>query len=366
MESESTTETRENTGEQAGDSTTDDLSAKLEQTVFSDFETGELSSIGRTQKDLEFEAHLILFAHPEDRMLGTRFRLPPHSQLEIGRSSTSDISMPGVRSLSRHHARLEHHGPVVRISDVGSTNGTWVNDRRVSGAQRLRSGDRFQVGALHFKFLHEKDPENAYHEAIYHLVTCDGLTGVFNKRHFDEELAREIGRAQRHRRPLSLIYFDIDHFKMVNDCHGHLCGDYVLQQLVRLVRPFLRPEQVFARVGGEEFAILSPEMPISGGANLAEKLRERFEQASFEYADVDLEITCSFGVAALLEGMDQEGLYHAADQAMYLSKRTGRNRVTISGETPGRRYRRLGHGVFLQRCSSLRSSLCAPICPTAC
>ncbi|MEO1366686.1 MAG: GGDEF domain-containing protein [Acidobacteriota bacterium] len=332
MEYDQTREIPEADGERTSDATTDDLSAKLEQTVFSDFETGELSSIGRAKKELEFEAHLILFAHPEDRMLGTRFRLPPHNRIEIGRSSTADISMPGVRSLSRHHARLEHHGPVVRIEDIGSTNGTWVNDERISGAQRMRSGDRFQVGALHFKFLHEKDPENAYHEAIYHLVTCDGLTGVFNKRHFDEELSREIGRALRHRRPLSLIYFDIDHFKAVNDRHGHLCGDYVLQQIVRLVRPFLRPEQVFARVGGEEFAILSPETPLSGASSLAEKLRGHFEAARFDYAGVDLDITCSFGVADLMPGMDREGLYHAADQAMYESKRGGRNRVSVAGE----------------------------------
>ena len=94
--------------DKSSDSTTADLSAKLDQTVFSDYETGELSSLGHQRRDLEFEAHLILFAHPEDRMLGTRFRLPPHSTVEIGRSSTSDVSMPGIRSLSRQHARLEH------------------------------------------------------------------------------------------------------------------------------------------------------------------------------------------------------------------------------------------------------------------
>ena len=316
--------------ERPGDSTTDDLSAKLEQTVFSDFETGELSSIGRTKRELEFEAHLILFAHPEDRMLGTRFRLPPHAMLEIGRSSTADISMPGVRSLSRRHARLEHHGPVVRIEDVGSTNGTWVNDQRIIGAQRLRSGDRFQVGALHFKFLHEKDPENAYHEAIYQLVTCDGLTGVYNKRKFDEELVRELGRAQRHHRPLSLIYFDIDHFKQVNDSHGHLCGDFVLQQIVRLAEPYLRAEQVMGRLGGEEFAILCPETAAVGAVQLAEKLRRELSRHIFEYAGIQLEVTCSFGVAALEAGMDHEAFYHAADQAMYRSKRAGRNRVTVA------------------------------------
>ncbi|MEM6792673.1 MAG: GGDEF domain-containing protein [Acidobacteriota bacterium] len=317
----------------SAESTTDDLSAKLEQTVFSDFDTGELSSIGRDRRDLEFEAHLILFAHPEDRMLGTRFRLPPHSTLEIGRSSSADVSMPGVRSLSRHHACLEHHGPVVRIDDLGSTNGTYVNDIRIAGAQRLRSGDRFQVGALHFKFLHEKDPETAYHEAIYHLVTCDGLTGIFNKRKFDEELGRELARAHRHGRPLSLIYFDIDHFKTVNDSHGHLCGDFVLQQIVRQVQPFLRPEQVFARLGGEEFAILCPETSDAGAAQLAEKIRQRLNEADFEYADVRLDITCSFGVAHLDGEMHTSAdLYHAADQAMYAAKRAGRNRVAIHGQ----------------------------------
>ncbi|MEO1088140.1 MAG: GGDEF domain-containing protein, partial [Acidobacteriota bacterium] len=101
---------------------------------------------------------------------------------------------------------------------------------------------------------------------------------------------------------------------------------------VRLVRPFLRPEQVFARVGGEEFAILSPETPLVGASNLAEKLRSHFEDARFDYAEVDLDITCSFGVADLMPGMDREGLYHAADQAMYESKRGGRNRVTVAGQ----------------------------------
>ncbi|MEM8998163.1 MAG: GGDEF domain-containing protein, partial [Acidobacteriota bacterium] len=86
------------------------------------------------------------------------------------------------------------------------------------------------------------------------------------------------------------------------------------------------------RVGGEEFAILSPETPLAGAASLAEKLRSHFEAARFDYAGVDLDITCSFGVADLMPGMDREGLYHAADSAMYESKRGGRNRVTVAGE----------------------------------
>ncbi|MEM9557326.1 MAG: GGDEF domain-containing protein [Acidobacteriota bacterium] len=315
---------------QTDEHTTADVSKAMEKTIFSDHDTSELSDLARRRGELVFEASLILFAHPEDRMLGTRFRLPPHEVLEIGRSSSCDISMPGIRSLSRVHARLEHLGAVVRIEDLKSTNGTYVNDVRIDGARRLRSGDRFQVGALHFKFLHEKDPESAYHEAIYQLVTHDGLTGILNKRTFEDEMRREFDRAKRHGRPLSLVFFDIDHFKAINDTHGHLAGDFVLQQVARLTEPFLRPEQVFARVGGEEFVILCPETDEQGAASLAEKLRARFALERYRYVDTEIELSCSFGVAAATASMTEPvQLYGLADAAMYASKNAGRNRVTV-------------------------------------
>ncbi len=278
------------------------------------------------------EANIILIAHPEERMLGRRYRLPPHGQLEIGRSSTADISMPHVHSLSRSHARLNHFGDLVEVEDLGSTNGTFVNDRQIVGRRPLKSGDRFQLGAAHFKFLHEADPEHAYHEAIYQLVMCDGLTQIYNRRKFDEELRREFGRARRHGRPLSLIHFDIDHFKNINDTYGHLCGDAVLQQIARRVGDRLRPEQVFARAGGEEFVVLSPEMEVEGAGRLAEKLRRLIAAEVFRYADLEVEITCSFGVAALEGDMKRRrDLYEAVDRAMYAAKRDGRNRVTVAG-----------------------------------
>ena len=313
--------------------TTADLSSRAENTIFAEADTGELKALAQARKDLAIEANLILFSHPEDRMLGTRFRLAPHERLDVGRSSTCQIAMPGVRSLSRKHARLEHLGAVVVIEDLGSTNGTYVNDRRIDGRHRLRSGDRFQVGALHFKFLHERDPETAYHEAIYQLVMCDGLTRIFNKRKFDEEMRKEFERARRHNRPLSLIFFDLDHFKQINDTHGHLCGDFVLQQVARLVQTYLRSEQVFARVGGEEFVILSPEIGQGGAVQLSDKLRRRMEEERWNYGDVELKLTCSFGVAILdpLTMTAPRDLYQAADEAMYESKRAGRNRVTVYG-----------------------------------
>jgi two-component system cell cycle response regulator len=278
----------------------------------------------------EIEANVILIAHPENRMLGTRFRLRPGSVIEIGRSPSAEISLPEVLSISRAHARLEHQGSHVMVEDLGSTNGTYVNDRLITKSHQLRSGDRFQVGAVHFKFLHELDVENAYHLAIYDLVMRDGLTEIYNKRKYDEELEREVARALRYGRPLTLVLFDIDHFKAVNDTYGHLCGDYVLKQVADRVRESLRAEQVFARVGGEEFVVLCPETGADNAERLAEKLRDKIGATPVEYAGFQVPVTCSFGIAELVPHMrDANALYDGADRALYDAKQGGRNMVCV-------------------------------------
>ena len=275
-----------------------------------------------------FEAAVILIAHPENRRLGTRFRVTPGAVLEIGRSQDAQISIPEVPSLSRTHARLRFTEGRVSLEDLGSRNGTFVNDRATRGALELRSGDRFQVGAVHFKFLHERDVEHAYYEAIHEMVVRDGLTGVHNRRKFVEEATREVGRAARHGRPLSLILVDIDHFKAVNDTHGHLAGDAALKQLATRFSNQVRAEEVFARIGGEEFAILCPETDLAGAAALAEKLRAACAAEPFDCAGLAIDATCSFGVAQLeSETSKLEDLMRAADRALYRAKSEGRNRV---------------------------------------
>lgn len=276
----------------------------------------------------EVEADIILIAHPENQRLGSRFRLSPGSVLEIGRSASVGVSLPEVMSISRKHARLRYHGPMVTLEDLGSTNGTYVNGLPVRGRTALRSGDRFQTAAVHFKFLHEQDVESAYHLAIYELVARDGLTEIYNKRKFDEEFQREFARAIRHERPLSLIIFDLDEFKTINDSYGHLCGDFVLKQIASLTRELIRPEQLFARVGGDEFVILAPETSAEGSLALAGKLRDRIDSLDYRYGEAKIPVSCSFGVAELGEGMTMaQDLYHAADRALFESKRSGRNRV---------------------------------------
>lgn len=275
------------------------------------------------------EANIILIAHPANQRLGTRFRLSQGSQINIGRSPDGAICLQEVPSVSRFHATVRYDHGDITIEDHESTNGTYVNDRRVISQSVLRSGDRFQVGAVHFKFLHELDIESAYHDAIYQLAIHDGITGIFNRSRFDEEIEREFSRARRHQRPLGLMLFDIDNFKEVNDTYGHLFGDFVLQDIACLVSNLLRHEQIFARVGGDEFSIISPETGIKGAETLAEKIAESIAGHSLSQQGVSLKVSCSFGVTEIVEDdLNSRDLYARADRAMYQSKNAGRNQVS--------------------------------------
>jgi diguanylate cyclase (GGDEF)-like protein len=269
-------------------------------------------------------------AHPAGQLLGTRYRLEPGGDLEVGRDPKAVVSLADVLSVSRHHARLHHQGDRVIVEDLGSTNGTLVNDFPVTGRYTLRSGDRLQIGEVHFKFLHDPDVEHAYHVAVSDLVLRDGLTRALNRRHFDEEFKREWSRASRHGRPLSLMLLDLDHFKRINDQHGHACGDLVLKRTAEAAARPLRAEAILARVGGEEFAVLCPEVDASGGGVLAERLRAAIAEQTHRFGAVTLRVTASFGVAERRPEMgDCAELYAAADAALYRSKEAGRDRVTV-------------------------------------
>lgn len=288
----------------------------------------ERAAEGEAVSEAPPQANVILISHPEDQLLGRRWHLRAGAVMEIGRTAGCDVSLSGTPSVSRRHARLRFDEARVMLEDLGSTNGTYVNDRQISGTASLASGDRFQVGTVHFKFLQELDVEHAYYETLYQLAVRDGLTEIFNKRKFDEELGREFLRSSRYGRPLSLILFDLDHFKVVNDTHGHLCGDHVLQEVTKVVSRHLRPEQTFARVGGEEFVILSPETETEGATRLAEKLRREIARFRLEFAGIRLSVTCSFGVAEKDAEMSSGAeLLEAADRALYSAKTAGRDRV---------------------------------------
>lgn len=288
------------------------------------------SPLARSQPVPCLEAHLIVIAHPLEQCLGRRYSLTPGTVLEVGRSADAEIGFPEVPSISRRHARVMYLSEGVCLEDLGSRNGTFLNNHPVSGRERMQSGDRFQIGTVVFKFLLEADAEHAYHEAIHQMVISDGLTDLFNRRKFQEEFEREVVRARRYGRPLALILFDVDHFKRINDTLGHLSGDNVLKGLARLARQLTRQEEIVARIGGEEFAVLCPETALIGARALAEKLRAAFEMEFFPYSGGKLSVTCSFGVAELMPGMKSSAdLFAVADRLLYDAKAAGRNRVRV-------------------------------------
>lgn len=258
--------------------------------------------------------------------LGRRITLG-HEAVECGRSPNVAIPIDDDAA-SRRHARIRRMGDTFVVTDLSSTNGTYVNDVIVH-ERPLVDGDQIKIGRTIFKFIQGSDIELLYHEQIYRVTTTDGLTQVNNRRSFDAALEREISRAKRYGRVLSLIVFDIDHFKRVNDALGHVAGDAVLRQVAGVVSNNVRREDTVARTGGEEFAVLAPEVPIAGAAQMAEKLRTLVEHAPCHFEGNAIPVTASFGVATYSGEMEisSADLYHLADERLYRAKSTGRNRV---------------------------------------
>jgi len=183
--------------------------------------------------------------------------------------------------------------------------------------------------------IHERTHELAESNArLAQLAVTDGLTGLYNHRHFHERIALEVERSQRSGLPLSLLMLDIDHFKQFNDTFGHPAGDEVLRQLARVLTDTRRANDVVARYGGEEFAVILVDTAKFTGAKVAERVRERVFGHDFSDAAAKAgKITVSVGVATFPDdGSDAEALVRAADTALYAAKRAGRNRVVLATE----------------------------------
>jgi two-component system cell cycle response regulator len=269
---------------------------------------------------------LVVIYTAEPGLLGKRFVLDK-SPTRVGRGADSQIVLEGD-SVSRRHAHLERRTGAWYVVDDGSTNGTYVNEEQIPREQLLNNGDRIKVGPSILKFLSGADAEAKYHEEIYRMTIVDGLTQIHNKRALFEALEKELMRARRYERDLSLLMFDIDFFKRINDQYGHLAGDHVLRELARVVQERIRREEVFARYGGEEFVILLPETPLQGAAALAENLRQRVANHPFVFQGERIPVTVSIGTALLGENDKVAAdLIQRADEKLYEAKRGGRNRV---------------------------------------
>lgn len=249
----------------------------------------------------------------------------------IGRAPVCSMQIEH-RSVSRLHCEVWPEGDRFFVRDLGSTNSTVINDGQIELCE-LKDGDQIKVGEIVIKFLRRESLEDRYLQAMVEMATVDSLTQLPNRRVWREALEAEVARAA-HGAPLSLAFVDLDHFKRINDELGHLAGDEVLKAVAKEIRQSVRADQVAGRLGGEEFAIILPNMPLASAVRFSEALREAVEALRVSLPTGARRITTSVGVVQWLPGMQTSADFmRAADAELFRAKAEGRNRVCYPGSS---------------------------------
>ena len=247
----------------------------------------------------------------------------------IGRGSDADLVF-SYPSISRRHSMIVKRRDKYLISDLESTNGTMVNREPVVHPMVLFEGDKITIGELTFKFSFQDRDDTDYQHRLRNMAVTDGLTSIFNKRYFMDVVRREFEYARRRKDRISLIFFDIDHFKLLNDTYGHEAGDYVLSEMAAIINSSAREYDLFARYGGEEFVILLRGIDLEEVVGLAERIRKTIETTEFNFGGNTINITLSMGIS-VYQGdtkYDSAGQFiEAADKQLYRAKQGGRNQV---------------------------------------
>jgi len=272
------------------------------------------------------QAYLIVLA---GSAMGEMYKVTRERTI-IGRGQRADIRMMD-EGISREHCEVLIEGDKVVLHDLGSTNGTYCRGLRVD-RHDLSDGDKILVGSgTVLKFTYHDKLDEVFQRQMYESALRDDLTKAFNKKYFMDRVESEFAYAVRHNVPLSLVAFDIDHFKAINDTHGHPAGDFVLAELAATVLGSVRVEDVFARVGGEEFSVICRGADLNQGQIVAERLRHAVESRIFEYEASTIPVTISVGLASVPTPSIKDALEFitVTDQMLYDAKRSGRNRVCI-------------------------------------
>ncbi|MCK4543526.1 MAG: GGDEF domain-containing protein [Spirochaetales bacterium] len=295
--------------------------------------------------------------------------LDAEKDYSLGRAPENDIIFQ-EKTVSRRHARLRFNDGKWFLKDLDSANGTRINAQKIEEI-RLQDGDRIQIGPFLSVYRAFSDDEKEMEEfnallsdtlilehkiqdilqtvpgtqgkdKIYDLkhfinslrskmdtlANIDKLTGLFNRRYFDQQLSLEIERTRRYKQNLFLIMIDIDHFKKFNDTYGHQKGDEVLAAVGAILKEHTRKSDVAVRYGGEEMAVILPQITDSQAKTAAEKIRREIEVLSKERTG--LTVTASLGVSSSeCSGFNPEKLIRNADSALYEAKKQGRNRVCM-------------------------------------
>ncbi len=260
--------------------------------------------------------------------IGMMYKLRGDGSMVIGRGLGADVRLED-EGVSRQHSKVTAvgNGDLV-LEDLGSSNGTYVNGNRIQ-THTLKDSDKIQVGSISIlKFSYQDDLERTFQEQLFDRGLKDGTTGVYNKQYLLDRIDSDYSHAQRHRTNLSLLMFDIDHFKKINDTYGHPAADSVLKDLALIVRRTLRTSDVFARYGGDEFVVLMREIDDAGTLVLAKRICKLIKKHKFVFESMQISCTISLGIASLSDKVSNASeLIQLADKYLYKAKQAGRNRI---------------------------------------
>ena len=252
------------------------------------------------------------------------------SRTFIGRDPGCDITI-NDHAMSRNHAAVDLLGRGYFLTDLDSTNGTYVNDELLRGRIPLEGGELIRMGGCILKFMAAMDEEANYHAVVHELMIRDSLTNAFNRSYLIPLIDNNLTECRQQNLIFSIVLLDIDHFKQINDQHGHLVGDEVLRIFCERIRHELRTADMLARFGGEEFVVACHQTPLGEASRIAERLRLAISSEEFHTQAGPIPVTCSLGVACS-NGTDFptcDQLVSAADSLLYAAKKAGRNRVQV-------------------------------------
>ena len=252
----------------------------------------------------------------------------------IGRSRQVEIRVLDPSVSGRHAVFYRDENNDVFLEDLGSNNGTFVNNEKVNGRIQLHKEDMISLGTTILKYVPAGELEILYHGNLIKAAYVDGLTGVYNRSYISEALEAEFKRAKALSQKLSIVMIDIDHFKEINDGHGHGAGDFALREFCRLATEnVLRASETLGRYGGDEFLVLLWNTTPDEAAAVAERLRRVVSETGIEYEGAHLPVSISCGVASVRPAHKSvKDFLDDADKALYAAKAKGRNCVSIFGK----------------------------------
>lgn len=285
-------------------------------------------TIATSGKTLHFEKfalrpHLIVL-YPQ-----TQFKQIPLEKgtFVLGRGQDADIKLED-ELISRRHCSLTFNGNSVRINDLGSTNGTYIDGQPVQSGT-LEPDNRLQIGKMVLKLDYKDHNEEVFDQELFEAATMDPLTKISNRRTFFDRALGELALARRNNFYVHSLMIDVDHFKNVNDTWGHQAGDMVLKEIARLIKNEKRESDLLARYGGEEFVMLLTSIGTEDAKKSAERFRLAIERHNFSWRDTIIPVTISIGLSSKMgaEIPTTEEMIAESDKLLYIAKENGRNQV---------------------------------------